>query len=201
MRLLTSPTSPFARKIQVLALELGLSVEVVNLATLPTKTDAGLKSANPLGKLPTLILDSGETLFDSRVISEYLCTLVPSHTMIAALGAARFATLRTQALADGVTDAAVSIRYETFVRPPEKVMTEWLNAQEAKIAAGLDALEQVYDSSGQVLDLGSIATVCALDYLTFRTIGPDPYASRPALRSLQQTLSARVAFSSTVPVG
>jgi glutathione S-transferase len=197
MKLLSSPTSPFARKVQVLARELGLGLEEQAVATLPTKVDPALTAANPLSKIPALVLDDGESLYDSRVIAEYMCSRVPAQTLLPADGS-RFDVLRRQALADGVTDAAVLIRYETFLRPKEYVWSDWIRAQEVKIQAGLDALEKAYATTHAV-DLGSIATVCALDYLIFRAIGAPPLEQRANLRSLYDALSARDSFRATVP--
>jgi glutathione S-transferase len=209
VKLLSSPTSPFARKIQVLARELGLALEDHTVATLPTKVDPSLTAVNPLSKIPALILDDGGSLYDSRVIAEYMCSLVPEQTLLptATVARARFDVLRRQALADGVTDAAVLIRYETFLRPKNLLWQEWIGAQEAKIAAGLDALEQTHagiaarpSDARANPDLGSIATVCALDYLMFRSIGPAPLsAARPHLRALHAALSGRESFRVTLP--
>lgn len=197
MKLLTSPTSPFARKAQIVARELGLAVEDETVGPLPTKIDPRVSAANPLGKIPALILDSGEALYDSRVIVEYMCSLSASQTLLP-IGEKRFDVLRRQALADGITDAAVLIRYETFLRPKECVWSDWIAAQEGKIAAGLNVLEMATATS-QAVDVGSIATVCALDYLVFRAIGADPLAGRPALTALREVLSQRPAFRETQP--
>jgi glutathione S-transferase len=199
MKLLTSATSPFARKVVIAAHELGLSLPLEAVATLPTKPDLSVQAANPIGKIPTLVLDNGASLFDSRVILEYLCDSVqnPSIMLYGMTPAERFEALRLQAVADGITDAAVLIRYETFLRPKEFVWPEWIHAQELKVVSGLNELNRL--CSLKHFHIGEIAAICAVDYLIFRAIGPDVFEGRPNLKLVHAAYSERPSVSSSRP--
>jgi glutathione S-transferase len=199
MKLLTSPTSPFARKIVIAAHELGLALTFETVTTLPTKPDLSVQAANPIGKIPTLVLDNGASLFDSRVILEYLCDSVPNPAIMphGVTAPGRFEALRLQAVADGITDAAVLIRYETFLRPKELVWPEWIHAQELKIASGLNELNRL--CSLKHFHVGEIAAICAVDYLVFRAIGPDVFEGRSNLKLVHAAYSERASVSSSKP--
>ncbi len=168
MKLFSSPTSPFARKVRVSALELGLAerIELLEVSLSPVNPHAGLREHNPLGKIPALLTDAGETLYDSPVICEYLDALVGGNHLWPAGGAARWRALRRQALADGITDAAVLVRYEHAARPAQLRWTEWTDGQWLKIRTALEALEQ--ESLDGPFDIGAISVACALGYLAFR---------------------------------
>src|ERR1700761_7568478 len=135
MKLYFNPASPFARKVLMVAHESGqfAALELVPVAPLPTKPVAELSKLNPLGKVPTLVTPDG-ILFDSRVIAEYLDSRAPSIQLFPREGAARWVALRRQAEADGLVDAAISMRYERVVRPPDLVFEDWLRAQWTKVA-------------------------------------------------------------------
>ncbi len=121
MQLYAVSPSPFVRKVLVVAMETGLAdrIEHVSSATTPTAPDMALTCFNPIGKLPTLLMDSGTALYDSRVICEYLDSLQDEIRLFPSDSADRWRVLRCQALADGVLDAAVLIRYETVLRPED----------------------------------------------------------------------------------
>lgn len=169
MKIFHAAASPFVRKCLVAADELGLRdrIELVPAAAHPINRDATVVAQNPLGKIPTLVCDDGSVLFDSRVICEYLNGLGDGH-LIPRSGDERFRVLAEQSLADGVMDAAVLTRYETFARPEALRWSEWITGQLAKVASGLDALEARAASFGDRVDLGTIAFGCALGYLDFR---------------------------------
>src|SRR5574340_1475730 len=135
MQLIGSHSSPYVRKVRVLlaekAIECPLVLEDVWAA------DSKIQQSNPLGKVPCLILDDGKSLYDSRVICEYLDSLPPAHTLIPASGAERIEVLRWQALADGVLDAGVLIRLEYTQRQPQERSEKWLTRQRGKVTAGL----------------------------------------------------------------
>lgn len=168
MQLYSSPTSPFVRKVRVSALELDLAarIELREITLSPVMPHQGLREHNPLGKIPALITDTGETLYDSAVICEYLDALAGGGRIFPAAGPTRWTALRRQALAGGVTDAAVLIRYEQTARPATLQWRQWIEGQFLKIRTALDALEKE-DFDG-AFDIGTIALACALGYLDFR---------------------------------
>jgi glutathione S-transferase len=169
MILRSSPTSPFGRKVRIAAAVLGLSdrVEVVIADT--TDPDEPLRTQNPLGKVPTLIVEDGRVFYDSRVIVEYLDALAGGGKIIPT-GPGRFAALTRQALADGIMDAALLRVYEQRFREPEHNSAKWLELQAGKVARGLAAAEKdpPPESSRGV---GAIALACALGYLDLRFAG------------------------------
>jgi glutathione S-transferase len=164
-----SVNSPFARKCLVAAHELGLKdrVERVNAEAHPVKRDRALVAINPLGQVPTLVADDGTILYDSRVICEYLNDL-GGGAIIPSDPAMRWRALTEQALADGVTDAALLTRYETVARPQEMRWADWIAGQLDKVATGLMDIERRASGFGDRVDIGTIALACALGYLDFR---------------------------------
>ena len=200
MKMLHSPASPFSRKVLVTAHELGMAadIELVPLTTSPLKAHPTLVAGNPLAKIPTLLLHDGSALYDSRVIIEYLLTLGGVQLMAPA-GPHRWRVLRWQALADGVMDASVAIRYETTLRPADRIFPDWIQGQRDKIAAALDALEtEPLQSAVQPL-VGQIAIACALGYLDYRIIEPEWRASRPSLAAFFAAFSGRRSMTATMP--
>jgi len=183
MKLYYAPTSPFVRKVIVTAAELGIDGEIerIDTATTPVDPDPALAAVNPIGKLPALTTDDGETLYDSAVICEYLAARAGNGAMLPADGAGRWATLRLQALADGLMDAAILRRYEGWIRPEDKRWPDWDAAQRAKVTGALDALEVEADVLAPVPTLGTIAVACALGYLDFRFADEPWRANRPKL--------------------
>jgi glutathione S-transferase len=164
-----SPASPYARKIRIAADLLGLS-EGIEIAAADASDPAdSLRRQNPLGKIPTLILEGGSALYDSRVIVEYLDHLAGRGRIIPTEPLARFTALRLQALGDGINDAALLIRYETFNRPEPLRYNEAIALQQGKIDRALDALEAAPPAGS--IDIGHIAVACALGYLDLRFAG------------------------------
>jgi len=161
--------SPFVRKCLVTAHELGLRerIELAPAAAHPVNRDPTVVASNPLGKIPTLVTDEGVALYDSRVICEYLNELGGGR-LVPATGPARWRVLTDQALADGIMDAAILIRYESAVRPESLRWNDWIGGQMEKVGSGLAEFERrAADLAGRV-DLGTIALGCALGYLDFR---------------------------------
>jgi glutathione S-transferase len=169
MKLYYSATSPYVRKCLVSAHELGLreQIELLPAAPHPVNRDRALVVCNPLGKVPTLVTDDGTVLYDSRVICEYLNALGDGH-LIPKHPAARWSNYRDEALADGILDAAVLVRYETFARPESLRWKDWIDGQLDKVTCSLAEIEGRAASLGQRVDVGTIATACALGYLDFR---------------------------------
>ena len=167
MILRSAPASPFGRKVKIAAAVLGLSVSVVEADT-ASPTDS-LRRENPLGKIPTLILDDGTTLFDSAVIVAYLDAVAGGNRLIPAELGPRFAALRLESLADGLGDAALLQVYEGRWRAAEKRDAAWVEHQAGKVERALDALEA--EPPAGSITVGSIALACALGYLDLRFDG------------------------------
>jgi glutathione S-transferase len=166
----SSPASPFGRKVKISAALLGLSdrIQVTEADTMnPADT---LRQQNPLGKIPALVLENGEALYDSRVIVEYLDHLAGGGRVIPN-GADRFAALRDQALADGITDAALLQVYEGRFRSEDKREPKWIEHQADKVRRGLDYAEAHLSTPAEALHIGHIALACALGYLDLRMGG------------------------------
>lgn len=203
MKLRYSPTSPFVRKVLVVAMETGLDgrIERVPTTVVPVQPNEDLSHQNPLMKLPTLLTDDSQVLFDSRVICEYLDSLHSGPKMFPPAGMARWVALRQQALADGMLDAGVLNRYETAVRPQERQWQEWSAGQMRKIRNGLAALDgKVGEGAlGGPLNIGQIAVGCALGYLDFRYAGEGWRERHPALAKWYGEFSQRKSMQATVP--
>ncbi len=200
MKIFYAPASPFVRKCLVVADEVGLRdrIEIVATNTSPVSRDAAVAAQNPLGKIPTLITDDGATLYDSRVICEYLNGL-GNGGVIPRSGEVRFRVLTEQALADGMMDAAVLTRYETFLRPEALRWNDWIAGQLAKVNAGLDALETRAASFDDRVDVGTIAFACALGYLDFRLASLAWRDHRPNAAAWFEWFSGRDSMVATRP--
>ena len=199
MKLIVSLTSPFARKIRVILAEKGLPCDLQ--VDIPWLAETNVPDYNPLGKVPVLVADDGEEWFDSPVIAEYLETLGGP----ALLPADRIASLpvrQSEALADGITDAAVSAFLE-MRRPTPQQDPASLERQITKIRRGLGALEERFAArkgfGGDTLTLADIAVGCALGYLDLRFAHLDWRAGRPALAAWAAGLLARPSFVASVP--
>lgn len=199
MRLFYSGNSPFVRKVMVVAHELDLAagIEIDPTGAHPIDRKASLVSENPLGKVPTLVLDDGTQLFDSPVIAEYLASVSANgKTVFPASGPERWRVLMEQALADGMLDAALLARYEATLRPKEQQWEPWVMGQMTKLTAAVERMEALpVDPSPTI---GSIAIGCALGYLdlrfpdmNWRTTHPkrarwfDAFAQRPSMKKTE----------------
>ena len=203
MKLLHAPTSPFVRKVMVVAREIGLAdrIEIVFNAASPMQRDPALTALNPLGKIPALVLDDGRVLYDSAVICEYLADLAGDSDIFPA-GPARWEALTLQALGDGLLDAAVGNRYETVMRPEALRWPDWSQAQMAKITGALDAIEQAVHTgliAPTVHHIGLITLGCALGYLDFRYADLQWREGRPAAAEWFAAFDARPAMAATRP--
>jgi len=208
MKLYFSQTSPYARKVRLAAAHLGLTdaIALVPASTTPIAEDPAVAAANPLGKIPALALDDGTVLFDSRVIVEYLDAHAANNgaggsgLLPPASDPERWQTLRIQAIADGLLDAALLSRYEVALRPGELLWRDWLAGQGRKIDRALAALEADVARLETGPALNAIAAACALGYLDFRfpdrgwrkatpRLGAffDAYAQRPEMAATDPT--------------
>ena len=196
MKLLHAPTSPFARKVRACAIVLGIQdrIELVDLN--PGDSSPELLAANPLSKVPCLITDEGESIFDSPVICEYLDSLSGAPKLFPTEFNARFAALKLQALADGIMDATVARRGETM-RPKEDAREAAIARHKAAATRSLDLLESM--SLPQELNIGTIAVACALGYLTLRFSDEPWREGRPNLTKWFATFGLTPCIASTKP--
>jgi glutathione S-transferase len=201
MKLLQSPTSPYARKVRMTIVEKGLSNRVTLEAANPAGPEAALiRAANPLGKVPCLVLDDGTALYDSPVICEYLDSLIPSPALIPASGAARWTVLRLQALADGVMDAAVNTRMEAFRKDGERssdMVAHWRGG----IVRGLEQLGREPHLNAAGFDLAQISTAAALGYIYFRLGDLAQSAMPKTLSNWWDKVQTRPSVRDTAPPG
>lgn len=202
MQLYYATASPFARKCRVVAAEAGLRerVELVPAAAHPVNRDRTLVARNPLGKVPTLVTDDGDVLYDSRVICEYL-DAQGGGTLLPKAGAARWRVLVEQSLADGILDAALLARYENAVRPEALRWSDWTAGQLDKVGCGLADLDARAAAFGDRVDVGTIAFGCALGYLDFRYANEPWRPGHPKLEAWYAKVAKLPPLADTVPVG
>ncbi len=193
MRLLYSPTSPFARKVLACAIARGIDDQIALITT--QRDDAGLVGHNPLAKVPCLVTDDGVALFDSRVICEFLDSVGDVMPMFPSHGP-RFRALQLQALGDGICDAAVHRREEQN-RTADDARTTNMARQKAKVDRGLDFLEN--DVPAQHIDIGTIAIACALGYLDFRFAEEPWRPARPKLANWYDAIARHPCIENTKP--
>ena len=201
MKLHHNPASPYVRKVIVTAHETGLidRLQLAPIKMTPVNPHDGLNADNPLGKIPALVLEDGTTLFDSRVICEYLDSLHRGPRLFPADGEARWRALRRQALADGILDAAVGTRYELFLRPSEKHWQDWIDSQKDKFRRALDVLEGETETLGDAIDIGVVATGCALGYLDFRYADEGWREGRTRLAVWYEGFAERASMQASLP--
>ena len=201
MKLHYSAASPFVRKVMVVAHETGLDkkIETVPAQADPTILNAALSADNPLQKLPTLVTDGGETLYDSGVICEYLDSLHDGRKLFPPAGGARWRALARMALADGILDAGVLCLYEQRYRAEDRRSAEWVAGQARKANQGFDALERAVDEFDRDFAIGEIAVACALGWFEFRQPIGDIRPGRPRLFAWFDAISRRPSLLATVP--
>ena len=202
MKLIGSLTSPYVRKVRVVMAEKKLDFQLVLQD--PWNTDEVLK-ANPLGKVPCLVMEGGEAVFDSRVIVEYLDTLSPVGRLIPASGRERVEVRTWEALADGLLDASINARLEATWsgREASQRSQAWIARQMSRVDSALKAMSQGLGDkpwcAGNVFTLADVATGCALGYLDFRFPQLDWRSAHPNLARLHDKLAARPSFTDTAP--
>lgn len=195
MKLRYSTTSPFVRKVHVVAIETGQIDKIELVKTNTADPASGLNQHNPLNKVPALVLDDGATLYDSRVICEYLDAQAKG-SFFPPAGPARWTALRRQALGDGMMDAGVLRMFESR-RPDGQRSPDWDARQKTKLSQAVDALEA--DHLGPQLDIGTLAVAIALDYLDFRFKADDWRAKHPKLAAWHKSFSSRASLQKTLP--
>ena len=182
MKLLWSSRSPFVRKVMVAAHETGLAgrIRTERVVVAANKPNPDVMALNPLNKIPTLVLEDGSVLHDSRVICEYLDTLHSGPKLFPSDWAARWPVLRRQALGDGLMEVIV-LRLGEQNRAKEAQSESHLAAYKLKIALALDRIEVEGVGPAETTDIGLIAIGCALGHLDFRFTADDWRAGRPKL--------------------
>ena len=202
MKLFHSPATPFGRKVMAVLHETGqlAQVEVVGVSGTPLATGTLPVDLNPLGKIPALQLDSGQVIYDSRVICRYLDDRAGAD--LYGKGDALWQVLTLEAMADGMLDASLLMTYEARLRPEPIRFPDWVEAQWAKVARALDALEERWLSHlGGPLCMGQVAVACALGYLDLRHDARGWREGRAGLAAFGARMAARDSMIATVPPG
>ena len=203
MKLIGSAASPYVRKVRVVLAEKRLDYQFVIEDV--WSADTTISNSNPLGKVPCLVMEGGEAMFDSRVIVEYLDTLSPVGKLIPQQSRERAEVKTWEALADGVLDAAILARLEANWAGRTKAQRSqaWIDRQQAKVNASVKAMSQGLGDkpfcAGIYLSLADIAVGCALGYLDFRFASIDWRTPYPNLAKLQDKLMQRASFGDTKP--
>ncbi|KAJ3282185.1 hypothetical protein HK104_011048 [Borealophlyctis nickersoniae] len=207
MKLFYTTTSPYARMVLASAREVGvfdqLALHISPVS--PLKTDLPVQAHNPLAQIPTLVLQDGTALYDSRVICEYLDALAGGALFPRdmAPGSPRWGAIRRLALAEGITNAAVQCFYENNVRGEQYRSPEWVEAQWKKVDRGLDAFEEEAKQGKlpppEEMTIGEVAIVCAFGWIKLRFADKIAARPRPALEKWIETYECRPAFIATRP--
>ncbi len=199
MKLLYSLASPYARKVRVVAAEKRIEIEMV--AVVLAAPDSPVADHNPLGKVPVLILDDGDSLYDSRVIVEYLDNRTPLARLIPQDNSSKILVRRWEALADGICDAAIAALNERR-RPEQQQDASFVAKQLGKVERGLKTLSQDLGNNKWCVDdtfsLADIALGCLLGYLELRYADIDWQGQYPNLLGHYAELMKRPSFSETV---
>lgn len=200
MKLIASLTSPYARKIRVVLMEKRIEVDLVEENVWAADTKVGLH--NPLTKVPVLVLDDGTSLYDSRVIAEFLDGITPVSRLIPEGGRDRAMVKRLEALGDGITDAGIAIFLERK-RDPALQGGDWITRQMGKVESGIAAVARELGDrkfcQGETMTLGDISVACGLLWLEFRMPEIKWRETYPNLKSWVERLEARTSFMETKP--
>ena len=201
MKLIGSITSPYVRKVRVVLAEKKLECTFEQENVWSAETTIHL--SNPLGKVPCLIMEDGSSMYDSRVIAEYLDTLTPVCKLLPPNGRDRADVKVWEALSDGLLDAAVLVRLEKTLRPAAQQSPEWIERQMGKVYASLATMSANLGESpfckGNHYTLADVAVGCALGWLSFRFPEIDWRTDYPNLARLFDKLSERASFKESVP--
>lgn len=198
MKLAYSAASPYVRKVMACAIARGIEgrIEKAKIGT----TDPALAALNPLSKVPTMVGDAGEMLYDSPVICEYIDSIGSAPPLFPPAGPARWTAIRQGALGDGIMDAAQPRRRELAL-PQDEGRTTWIAQQQGKVARSLDALEAEAGSLGDLKTYGEITIACALGYLDFRFANEPWRPGHPKLTAWYERVVALKPMAETMPVG
>ena len=191
-------SSPFARKVRVAAIETG-QPDLIDWRMLSREQrPVVLPAINPLGKVPVVVLDNGQALYDSPVICAYVDALHDGAKLIPADGPERWRVLRLEALGDGLAEAVVAVAQEG-AKSEEQQSPRVIERQGAKVAAALGALEAEAAAFRDPPSMGEIAAACALGYMDYRGVAADWRARHPALAQWYARIGARPSFAQTLP--
>lgn len=202
MKLLFAPTSPYVRKVMVCAhlTHQVDQIELLDSAAHPINRDDRIAAFNPVAKVPTLVLEDGRPLFDSRVICEYLASRAGDDTLFPAVGPKRWTALMQQALGDALLDAALLARYEVAARPAEVQWPAWRQAQLNKVEACLTSIESMAkDLAIDSPSIGEVTLGCALGYLDFRFPELEWRKGRPGATRWDEAFQRKAAMQATRP--
>ena len=199
MKLVYSPPSPFVRKVTTLIYHANLNdrIELINVKTTALSVAEEARAANPLGKIPVMILEDGKAIFDSRVITRYLddfagSNLYPRDKI--------YDILTLEALADGIMESAVSITYESKLRPQNEQSPSWMEAQWSKVLHAIKALDNgQFQAMDSEMNMGQIAVACALGYLDFRHNARQWRSGHSNLASWNDKMMKLPAIIKTIP--
>jgi glutathione S-transferase len=196
MKLTASGASPYVRKAMVCAILRGIDAQIEKwvIAT----TDPVLAQSNPLAKIPTLVTDDGQGLFDSPVICEYLDSIGSAAPLFPAVGPARWTALRLHAIGDGILDASQPRRREIAL-PQDEGRIGYITLQQGKVSRALDDLEKEAGSLHQLSTIGEVAVACALGYLDFRFENEPWRPGHPKLTAWYESVVKLPAMAQTMP--
>jgi glutathione S-transferase len=198
MKMYYTTNSPFVRKVRIVASERRLDSHIDLIAANPWAADNPVQSVNPVGKIPTLVLDTGDALYDSQVICEYLDTLGSGPSLFPVQGNERWTALRRSALGNATMEAMISRRLESRRSDGERSHS-WMERQRSIVNRCLDAMESEVDSLEDALTIGHVTWICALAHLDFR-FGDEPWrVSRPKLSTWYRAQERRESVQSTMP--
>jgi len=201
MKLTFSPSSPFARKVRIAAIELGLidRIEFVSTTVAPGQPNEEYSKINPVKKLPALILDNGEVIVDSYVISEYLDELAGGGKLIPASGPSRWKVKSDHSLLQGVLDSMLLCRYENIVRPEPLRWQAWSDDHWSRAWNGMAHFEQQAGMLSGPLTIAQIALVCVLGYADFRFADCGWRKAYPKLDAFHEKMLARPSVKVSLP--
>ena len=199
MKLMSSPASPFGRKVKMTIVIKNLTEKVEIMPVDATKGDAGLNAANPLGRIPALLLDSGDSIHDSHVICEYLDTVGSGPILVPRAGPERWRTLTLGSLADGLIEQALLQVYEGRYRPENMRVDAWVARLQSKIERTLDHLESAAPAWQEHPDYGHLTLAAALGYMDFRHAGKWRVGHPKMVAWLDRFAGAVPAFQASAP--
>ncbi len=201
MKLTFSPASPFARKVRIAAIELGLidKIEFTSVTVAPGQPNDEYSKITPLKKLPVLILDNGEVILDSYVIVEYLDELAGGGKLIPASGAMRWKVKTEHSLTQGMLDSMLLCRYEGMTRPEALRWKAWSDDHWARAWSGMARFENDAAMLARPLDIAQIGLVCVLGYADFRFANCGWRKAFPKLDAFHQRMLERPSVKVSVP--
>ncbi len=199
MKLMSSPASPFGRKVTMTIAIKNLGGQVQAMPVDATKGDAGLNAANPLGRIPALVLDNGDTIHDSHVICEYLDSIGSGPILVPRTGPERWRTLTLGSLGDGLIEQALLQVYEGRYRPENMRVDSWVQRLQSKIDRTLDQLESAPPAWKDHPDYGHLTLAAALGYMDFRHAGRWRNGHPGMVAWLDRFAAAVPAFKASAP--